>query len=66
MRGQGGREGAVPYAESLRLAAARPERTTLVLVGVLDHVEGGAAARWRDARDVLALWRVMYALRGGA
>ena len=57
---------AVPYTESLRLAAARPERTTLVLVGVLDHVEGGAAARWRDARDVLALWRVMYALRGGA
>src|SRR5437867_3041976 len=29
---------AVPYTESLRLAAARPERTRLVLVGVVDHV----------------------------
>lgn len=52
---------AVPYTESLRLAAARPERTRVVLVGVMDHVEGGAA-RWRDVRDFLALWRIMYAL----
>ena len=52
---------AVPYTESLRLAAARPERTTLVLVGIVEHVEGGAAG-WREARDFLALWRVMYAL----
>jgi hypothetical protein len=60
IHGRGDR--AIPYTESLRLAAARPERTTLVLVGVLDHVEGGGAAGWRDARDVLALWRVVYAL----
>ncbi len=60
VHGRGDR--AVPYTESLRLAAARPERTTLVLVGVLDHVEGGGPARWQDARDFLALWRVMYAL----
>ena len=57
---------AVPYTESLRLAAARPERTTLALVGVMDHVEGGGAARWRDARDFLTLWRVMYALANDA
>lgn len=64
VHGRGDR--AVPYTESLRLAAARRERTTLVLVGVLDHVEGGAAARWQDARDFLALWRVMYGLLAGA
>jgi fermentation-respiration switch protein FrsA (DUF1100 family) len=57
---------AVPYTESLRLAAARPERTTLVLVGVVEHVEGGGGAGWRGARDVLALWAVMYALLRGA
>jgi len=57
---------AVPYTESLRLAAARPERTTLVLVGVVEHVEGRGASGWRGARDFLALWRVMYALRSGA
>ena len=55
---------AVPYTESLRLAAARRQRTTLVLVGVVEHVEGGP--RWQDARDFLALWRVMYALIGGS
>ena len=56
---------AVPYTESLRLAAARPERTTLLLVGVMDHVEGGGTAGWQDARDFLGLWRVMYALIAG-
>ncbi len=56
---------AVPYTESLRLAAVRPERTTLALVGVMDHVEGGGGARWQDARDFLALWRIMYGLIAG-
>lgn len=54
---------AVPYTESLRLAAARPERTTLALVGVMDHVAGGA--HWQDARDFLTLWRVVYGLVAG-
>ena len=55
---------AVPYTESLRLAAARPERTTLVLVGVVEHVGGGGTSSgWQGASDFLALWRVMYALR---
>jgi pimeloyl-ACP methyl ester carboxylesterase len=57
---------AVPYTESLRLAAARPERTTLVLVGVVDHVQGGGAAGWQGARDFLALWGVMYGLASRA
>jgi len=34
----------VPYTESLRLAAARPQRTQLVLVHVLQHVEPGRGA----------------------
>ena len=53
---------AVPYTESLRLAAARPARTTVVLVGLVGHVEGTRGPRWRDVGDALALWRVMYAL----
>ena len=56
---------AVPYTESLRLAAARPEHTTLVLVGVMDHVEGGGGAGWQELRDFVALWRVMYGLVAG-
>lgn len=60
VHGRGDR--AVPYTESLRLAAARPERTTVVLVGIVDHVEGGLAGGRRHAGDLLRLWRVMYAL----
>jgi pimeloyl-ACP methyl ester carboxylesterase len=56
---------AVPYTESLRLAAARPAGTTVALVGVMDHVEGGGGAGWQNARDLVALWRVMHALIGG-
>lgn len=56
---------AVPYTESLRLAAARPERTTLALVGTVGHVEG---RRWtaREGLDLLKLWTITYALIGGA
>jgi pimeloyl-ACP methyl ester carboxylesterase len=53
---------AVPYTESLRLAAARPDRTTVVLVGLMGHVEGAAGPRWQDVGDAFELWRVMYAL----
>ena len=53
---------AVPYTESLRLAAARPDRTTVVLVGLVEHVEGAGRQRWQDIGDVFELWRVMYAL----
>jgi len=55
---------AVPYTESLRLAAARPDRTTLVLVGLVEHVEGTRGRGAEEARDLFALWRVMYALLG--
>jgi pimeloyl-ACP methyl ester carboxylesterase len=55
---------AVPYTESLRLAAARPARTRVVLVGVLDHVEAGRPATWLSAlRDLTALLLVVYGLR---
>ena len=53
---------AVPYTESLRLAAARPDRTTLVLVGLVGHVEAAGGPGWRDVRDLFQLWRVVYAL----
>jgi pimeloyl-ACP methyl ester carboxylesterase len=53
---------AVPYTESLRLAAARPDRTTLVLVGLVEHVEGVPGRGWQEVRDLFALWRVMYTL----
>ena len=55
---------AVPYTESLRLAAARPRDTVLVLVDVLHHVEtGGPAARLSTLHDAARLWLAMYALR---
>lgn len=54
---------AVPYTESLRLAAARPADTDVVIVGVVMHVEGRASpAVWAGVRDMLALWRVTYRL----
>jgi pimeloyl-ACP methyl ester carboxylesterase len=57
-----GRDDAVvPYTESLRLAAARPAGTTLVLVDVLGHV-GAAAAGGPDWGAVAALWKVAYRL----
>ena len=62
IHGRGDR--AVPYTESLRLHAARPARTTVVLVGVIEHVEGRDAAGAWAPRDLLALWRVLYALIG--
>src|SRR5262249_58593770 len=53
---------AVPYTESLRLAAARPDRTILVLVGLVGHVETAAGSGWSDVRDLFALWRGVYRL----
>ncbi len=54
---------AVPYTESLRLAAARPEHTRVVLVGAIEHVEGAPLhVVVSHVRDALALWSVMYAL----
>jgi fermentation-respiration switch protein FrsA (DUF1100 family) len=52
---------AVPYTESLRLAAARPARTRVVLVGVLDHVDP-ARRVYAGVRDLLALWVTVYAM----
>ena len=57
---------AVPYTESVRLAGVRPDRTILVLVGLVCHVEGAGGRGWQDVRDLFALWRVMYALLGSS
>jgi pimeloyl-ACP methyl ester carboxylesterase len=57
---------AVPYTESLRLAAARPERTRVVLVHLVEHVEGTRiGAGLTAARELGALIVVMYGLVGG-
>ena len=54
---------AVPYTESLRLAAARPQRTDVVLVHVLEHVEPGRrGGSWTALRELFALVVVVYAL----
>ena len=52
---------AVPYSESLRLAAARPSGTRVVLVGAIDHVEG-AGAGLGGLADLLRLLGVVYEL----
>jgi pimeloyl-ACP methyl ester carboxylesterase len=52
----------VPFTESLRLAAARPERTFLVLLDALGHV--GSAPAGPDWRALSRLWQVAYRLAG--
>jgi pimeloyl-ACP methyl ester carboxylesterase len=52
---------AVPYSESLRLAAARPAHTRVVLVGAIGHVEG-AAPELGGVADLLRLLGVVYGL----
>jgi pimeloyl-ACP methyl ester carboxylesterase len=52
---------AIPFTESLRLAAAAPGRARLVLVGLIGHVEGQAPA-WRRLADLVRLWSVCYEL----
>ena len=52
---------AIPYTESLRLAAARTGRTTLALVGSIEHVEGRPASLVADGlRDFVTLWMLLY------
>jgi len=61
IHGRGDR--AVPYTESLRLAAARRGPTTVALLGTLGHVEGAdeGVRRW-GVQDFLTLWLGLYAL----
>jgi pimeloyl-ACP methyl ester carboxylesterase len=54
---------AVPYTESLRLAAARPRRTTVVLLHAITHVEAGRPHPWTVTREVIRLWLALHALR---
>lgn len=57
---------AVPYTESLRLAALRPD-VTLALVGTVEHVESERGRRvWWEPLDLLKLLAVAYALAARA
>jgi pimeloyl-ACP methyl ester carboxylesterase len=53
---------AVPYTESLRLAAARPAGTTVILVHAIGHVEA-ATPRWQAVSELLRIWLAIYALQ---
>lgn len=56
---------AVPVTESLRLAAAaHPDRTRLVLVDLLSHIEGRLPTR-RQLGDLLQLWGAVYEIFRG-
>ncbi|HZS33122.1 MAG TPA: hypothetical protein VFC42_07065 [Methylomirabilota bacterium] len=54
----------IPFTESLRLAAALPGRTRVVLVDLLAHVEGRLSTRQQLA-EFARLWSVGYELFGG-
>ena len=54
---------AVPYTESLRLAAARPAGTRLVLLHAVGHVEAAPGPVWGATREGVRLWLVLHALR---
>jgi pimeloyl-ACP methyl ester carboxylesterase len=52
---------AIPFTESLRLAAAAPHRSRLVIVDLVGHVEGQPPT-WRRLADFARLWSVCYEL----
>jgi pimeloyl-ACP methyl ester carboxylesterase len=52
---------AIPFTESLRLAAATPGRSRLVIVDLVGHVEGQPPG-WRQLTDFARLWSVCYEL----
>jgi fermentation-respiration switch protein FrsA (DUF1100 family) len=55
---------AIPFTETLRLAAAAPGRARPVVVGLVGHVEGQSPA-WSRWADLLRLWSVCYELLAG-
>jgi hypothetical protein len=55
---------AIPFTETLRLAAVAPDRARPVVVDVIGHVEGRAPP-WRGLLDLVRLWSVCYELLAG-
>jgi fermentation-respiration switch protein FrsA (DUF1100 family) len=55
---------AIPFTESMRLAAAVRGRARVVIVELIGHVEGEAPG-WRRLADVIRLWSVCYELLTG-
>lgn len=54
----------IPFTESLRLAAAAPGRSRVVIVDLVGHVEGQPPTR-RQLADFVRLWSVCYELLAG-
>jgi pimeloyl-ACP methyl ester carboxylesterase len=57
-------DSAIPFTESLRLAAAGGRRARPVIVDLIGHVEGQAPG-WRGLVDLARLWTVCYELLAG-
>jgi pimeloyl-ACP methyl ester carboxylesterase len=56
-------DAAVPYTESLRLAAAARPDTIVSLLGVIEHVEGTPRPEFgRALRELTLLWRIAYVM----
>lgn len=55
---------AIPFTETLRLAAAAPDRARPVVVDLIGHVEGRTPAG-RGLLDLVRLWSVCYELLAG-
>lgn len=53
---------AIPFTESLRLAAVRKTRARLVLLSVIGHVDPEGTAGWRRVGDLARLWGATYEL----
>jgi pimeloyl-ACP methyl ester carboxylesterase len=57
----------IPYTESLRMAAARPQHTEVVLVHLLAHVEAGRErSAWTALSELGRLVLAVYALARAA
>ena len=61
---QGKDDPAIPFTESLRLVATVPDRSRLVLIELIGHVEGQRPS-WRRVADFVRLWSVCYELLAG-
>ncbi len=53
---------AIPFTESIRLAAGRKTRARLVLLSLIGHVDPAETSWWRAAGELFRLWTAAYEL----